>query len=180
MPSIVTVLVVSKRFFFDLLPRKWLGENDSLFGLAHIFSKEIYATTNNKGKNPFFHIYEIQIELIAFVLIAMFVAVSLLRRVIIILWDAPPPPSNRKTTRAGIHFRLRAQWKNPNLSCHLPVLQWWREAPFGSTRTCRKHPETIDVSGSTNIAGWKMEHEWRCLSYWKWGYSSQDDPWESE
>ena len=90
MPSIVTVLVVSKRFFFDLLPRKWLGENDSLFGLAHIFSKEIYATTNNKGKNPFFHIYEIQIELIAFVLIAMFVAVSLLRRVIIILWDAPP------------------------------------------------------------------------------------------
>jgi len=27
-----------------------------------------------------------------------------------------------------------------------------------ATRTCRKHPETTDISGSTNIAGWKMEH----------------------
>ena len=25
--------------------------------------------------------------------------------------------------------------------------------------------------GSTNIAGWKTGPDWRCISYWKWGYS---------
>ena len=24
-----------------------------------------------------------------------------------------------------------------------------------------------------NIAGWKMDPYWRCICYWKWGYSSQ-------
>ncbi len=31
----------------------------------------------------------------------------------------------------------------------------------------------IYTPGSTNIAGWKMDPKWRCISYWKWGYSSQ-------
>ena len=25
---------------------------------------------------------------------------------------------------------------------------------------------------SSNIAGWKIHHEWRCISYWKWVFSS--------
>ena len=27
--------------------------------------------------------------------------------------------------------------------------------------------------GKLNIAGWKMGPEWRCICYWRWGYSSQ-------
>ena len=27
--------------------------------------------------------------------------------------------------------------------------------------------DEIYTPGSTNIAGWKMDPEWRCISYWK-------------
>ena len=36
-----------QKVFFYVLPRKWLVENDSQFGLAHIFSKEITPPTTS-------------------------------------------------------------------------------------------------------------------------------------
>ena len=102
-------------------------------------------TTNN---------YELQIELIIFVLIAMFVAVSLGRRVIIILWDAPPllatekPPEPAFIVGSGEHNEKTKPFLSPSQSSN----------GEGKRLLGQKHPETIDVSGSTKIAGWKMEH----------------------
>ena len=37
-----------------------------------------------------------------------------------------------------------------------------------STRKVRKSVCLSYTPGSTNIAGWKIHHEWRCISYQKW------------
>ena len=42
---------------------------------------------------------------------------------------------------------------------------WWFVGPRPH------HPKIEDYTpGSSNIAGWKMDPDWRCISYWTWGY----------
>ena len=63
--------------------------------------------------------------------------------------------------------------------------RWWFQTCFFFHPYLRKWSNTTNIfqmgwlhcfcvdytPGSTNIAGWKMDLDWRCISYWTWGYS---------
>ena len=64
--------------------------------------------------------------------------------------------------------------KNHQKSSH-PTKQGGLNMPVsrGGGDLLREFKDSTYTPGSTNIAGWKMDPDWRCSSYWKWGYSSQ-------
>ena len=75
--------------------------------------------------------------------------------------NSPTKNSSReKTLRRWNHRRLRQLL---NLGCFCSV--------DGSIKR-KIHLTSIYTPGSTNIAGWKIHHECRCISYWKRWISS--------
>ncbi len=36
----------------------------------------------------------------------------------------------------------------------------------------RTSSKVYRVPPKTNMTGWNIYHEWRCISYWKWGFSN--------
>ena len=62
------------------------------------------------------------------------------------------------------------EWKRTklfpkNLNISQTTTKTWKEETI-SSKKCY-------TPGSSNTAGWKMDPDWRCISYRKWGYSSQ-------
>ena len=58
-----------------------------------------------------------------------------------------------------LHIGPEFCWAHPTISL---------KCRFGSPYK----PPCAPTPPKTNMTGWKIHHEWRCISYWKWGFSN--------
>ena len=97
----------------------------------------------------------------------------------------PKPPKNcwledyyQKASFLGVMFHLfsgertawlRGTWENPpKVPVGVSPSVW-----IGWNPTCGFFMVERNTPGSSNIAGCKIHHEKRCISYSRWGFSSQ-------
>ena len=68
----------------------------------------------------------------------------------------------RWTWPPGIDHLRSMRWKD---------VPWYFGRDFFPGEKSTQFSVFRDTLRETKIAGWKMDPDWRCISYWKWGFS---------